>query len=181
MALTKLHPNGTDRRLMEAEFSIDLADGCFSCSPNLTDRACGEYPDLVLHTIRTGDNQSLESELLNGRIAETQRVGMHRSRRVNKAHAAQMLSEGTWNNLWCRAQCRQALATGSNTVTVIRAASRRNPRTASERLVGRHLNAGELLKDLRARACDHDAGRIPVPGGPMSGISVVAMPPGERT
>ena len=175
MALN-LIPNEFERILMVTELHVDLECDCFGCSPRLTPQACEEYPMLVDQAVLNEDCAWLESKLLSGRLVTDEPCARCRNgfKQVNQRSAARMLAEGTWNNLWCRCQCRRAIEVGSDEVEVFRVALRTEPRWESEQMVGRVLDAHELLEDLRGRACDYNSGLIPVPGGPNSGISVRA-------
>lgn len=181
MALN-LHPDPDEAQLMVEELGLDIECDCFTCSPRLTPLGCQRYPGLVEECILTATPADLERILSSGRWFRSEelahsRNGMAFMRRINHPHAAKMLSEGTWNNLWCRSQCRQAINWGTHEVEVFRAATRHEPRPESERMVGQVIDADELLENLRGRACDHTTGTIPVPGGPMSGISVRTFRP----
>lgn len=84
--------------------------------------------------------------------------------------AANTLAEGEFNRFYARGICLRAINEGTSEVQVYRGKAVMNPRSQSELLIGRKIDAKELLKDLRNSQGVEPA--LGIPPGPNSGLTI---------
>lgn len=163
----------TVKPLMQNELQIDVECGATYLSPRLTAFGALQWRELLDLAIREHDERWLAARLRQSRLlkeVETySRLGVAKQRRV-PATAADTLAEGEFNRYYIRGVCRFAIENGGHVVAVCRVRDSDVPREESQRLIGRELNATEVLNDLRnSPGVDVALG---VPPGPNSGLSV---------
>jgi hypothetical protein len=174
MSLNLVNLDQRSRQYMVQEIEIDIGLGRLYLSPRLSAVGRSDYPQLLLGAAKVGNDATLARALAtDGRLRQTehrhQAPGQPVTAEVPEI-AAETLAEGEFNRFCCRAVCRRALDAGVGLVLVYRAKRVRDPRHISQRLIGRQLDARQLLADLRARPGVDPA--LGVPGGPNSGLSV---------
>lgn len=122
------------------------------------------WPMLLLEAVRNYDDAWLERQLIARGLLLTHRNG----RRV-PVNAAQMLAEGEFNRMYCRAVCLLAIELGE-LVRVYRGKRVQEPRRQSQTLIGQTLDPRPVLETLRATVSEDL--RQGVPAGPNSGITI---------
>jgi hypothetical protein len=174
MSLNLVNLDRRSRAYMVQEIAIDIGLGRLYLSPRLTAVGRSDYPHLLLSAAEVGNDATLAQALqTNGRLKQTE----HRHQPAGQLViaeipeiAAETLAEGEFNRFYCRAVCRRAIDAGIGLVFVYRAKRVHDPRHVSQRLIGRQIDARQLLEDLRARPGVEPA--LGVPAGPNSGLSV---------
>ena len=177
MTLRHLHLEALTRSHMVAELRDDVARGRLYMSPWLTPGAQEQLAAVLEVVLDRGTDEALaEVFTAPGVLQRFERTskGDPTRRPVPKA-APQILAEFLVNRYVVRGVCRRALEEGIATVEVYRAREARNPRPASEKLIGALVDAKELLDDLRDHASELE-GRFGVPAI-GSGLSVRLVSP----
>ena len=174
MALELANLDEVTRALMVEELEIDVANGDLYWSPRLNSRGYVEYEQLLRTTFLGGNDQLLADEirsrgLLNASEQRRNRSGSFSTVRV-PVNAPETLGEGEFNRFYVRALCRRVIDDGVGELEVYRAKPVANPRSESEAMIGRRIDANGLLQDLRThQGVDTSLG---LPAGPNSGLSV---------
>jgi hypothetical protein len=176
------HLDERTRRLMLEEVDYDLAAGTLYVSPRLSNTGVVNYVTLLKQAVRAHDDSWLAEQLSRGkRLRATEyrrkRTGGFSIVRV-PVTAARIIAEEEINRFYVRAVCRLALEDGVGRVVVYRAREARQPRPESEEMIGKSLDARQLLDDLRRHAGTDPVLRMPP--GPGSGLSV-RLPAAEET
>lgn len=160
------------RQLMRAEIESDIASDDLYVSPRLSERGRADYPSLLLDAASGGSDVSLAIDLrAHGRLndMETASRGGKTFTKNVPVNAAETLAEGEFNRFYARGLCRRAID-GGQEVRVYRAKSVAEPRSSSEQMIGKLVDAQALLDDLReSRGIEPALG---LPPGPNSGLSV---------
>ena len=174
MALQLANLDEHTRTLMVEELAIDVANGDLYLSPRLNHRGRVEYEQLLHTTFLAGDDQSLAGDirsrgLLNDSEQRRKPSGGFSTAKV-PVSAPETLAEGEFNRFYVRALCRRVIDDGVGELEVYRAKTVSNPRSTSEAMIGRRVDADSLLQDLRThQGVDTSLG---LPAGPNSGLSV---------
>ena len=174
MALQLSNLDELTRALMVEELEIDVASGDLYLSPRLNHRGQVEYEQLLRTAFLEGDDQSLANEirsrgLLNDSEQRRRPSGGYSTARI-PVSAPETLAEGEFNRFYVRALCRRVVDGGASELEVYRAKAVANPRSTSEAMIGRRIDASALLQDLRTSpGVDTSLG---LPAGPNSGLSV---------
>ena len=174
MAIQLANLDELTRTLMVEELERDVANGDLYLSPRLNRRGHVEYEQLLRTAFLEGDDQSLANEirsrgLLNDSEQRRRPSGDSSTARV-PVSAPETLAEGEFNRFYARALCRRVIDDGAGELEVYRAKAVANPRSASEAMIGRRIDASALLQDLRTNSgVDTSLG---LPAGPNSGLSV---------
>jgi hypothetical protein len=155
------------------EIQLDEETEKLYISPRLTPQFAPEYAAILKHVAAEGHDESFAAEL-----SQPGRLNTHESRKTIKGvtsvkvpvTAPVTLSEGEFNRFYIRGLCARAVAEGITHLQVYRAKDVTNPRMESEVLIGKLIQADQLLADLRASiGIDTVLG---LPPGPNSGLSV---------
>ena len=174
MALQFDNLDESTRNLMVDELETDVANGTLYLSPRLSRRGRIEYEPLLRAAFLKGDDQSLANDirsfgLLNASEQRRTRAGGVSMAKV-PVNAPETLAEGEFNRFYIRALCRRSIDEGAGTLEIYRAKAVANPRSASQTMIGRRIDASGLLQDLRtSQGVDTSLG---LPPGPNSGLSV---------
>ena len=174
MALQFHNLDERTRTLMVNELEIDVAAGTLYLSTRLSHRGRNEYEQLLRTSFLVGDDESLANDirspgLLNDSEQRRRPTGGFSTVKV-PVTAHETLAEGEFNRFYIRALCRKAIDDGVGTLEIYRAKAVTNPRSASQAMIGRRIDASELLRDLRTNpGVDTSLG---LPPGPNSGLSV---------
>jgi hypothetical protein len=131
------------------------------------------YPDLLRSAIEAGTDDSL-AVALQARGTFLQQYEKRKPKGgftlANVPHTAHItLAEGEFNRFYLRGLCQRVIAGGGGNVEIYRARISSAPRTESEAMIGKLLDALALLRDLRASVGVDTALRLPP--GPNSGLS----------
>jgi hypothetical protein len=181
--LNLVNLNERVRQLMLEEVERDLERGNLYVSPRLSNTGTQNYVTVLKEAIRSHDDDWLAQQLSGrGRVqpAEPRRRRQGGFSLVKVPYtAARTIAREEFNRYYIRAVCRLALEEGVPEVVAYRARRARQPRPESEAMVGRRLNAQELLDDLRANTGGGTA--LGLPPGPGSGLSVRLPEPAEAT
>lgn len=121
-------------------------------SPRLSPAGAEAYPRLLRDAITGGDDNTLEASLSEpGLFNATEAYGPEKAKtRKMNVRAPQILAEGEFNRYFIRGLCALLCANGGGEVEVFRARKSSWARPESEALIGRRIDATELLEDLRA-------------------------------
>ena len=174
MALQLDNLDELTRAFMVDELEIDVANGVLYLSPRLNRHSHVEYEQLLRIAYLEGDDQFLASEirsrgLLNASEQRRRPTGGFSTVKVS-VNAPETLAEGEFNRFYIRALYRRAIDDGVSALEIYRAKAVANPRSASQAMIGRSIDASSLLQDLRTHpGVDTSSG---LPGGPNSGLSV---------
>jgi len=161
----------TTRRYALAELDADIANGAFHASERLRPTAVAEYQRLLRDAIRYYDDLWLEQKsqelLVDFEVRQTPKGGETTAKIPQMA--PRMLAEGDFNRYYMRGVALRAIQEGKD-VEVYRARLSLEPRADSAELEGHHVEARELLDQLRGvTAFDPAAPRL---GRVNSGLSV---------
>ena len=133
-----------------------------------------DYNDLLTEAIKSYDDAWLANQLReNGRLNRTEEKrkpsGGTTTAKV-PVTAPDTLAEGEFSRFYARGLCLRAIADGIGKVVVYRAKEVKHPRTKSQEMIGKEIDAEALLNDLRINTGVDTALRLPP--GPNSGLSV---------
>ena len=174
MALQLGNLDELTRTLMVEELEIDVANGELYLSARLNRGGHVAYEQLLRTSFLGGDDQSLADEirsrgLLNASEHRRKPSGGFSTVSI-PVSAPETLAEGEFNRFYVRALCRRVIGDGVGELEIYRAKAVANPRSASEAMIGRRIDANGLLQDLRThQGIDTSLG---LPAGPNSGLSV---------
>ncbi len=179
MALRLVNLDPQTRQYMLDELEHDVEQGSLYFSPRLSERGRRDYESLLRAAI-----ESLNDVLLADALRVNHRIKDWESRHRPNGNvveakvpytAADTLAEGEFNRYYVRGVCRRAMEAGLRDVVVYRAKQPHRPRPQSEAILGRRLNAQELLDQLRAGESqdrNEPMTQMVIPPGPNSGLSV---------
>jgi hypothetical protein len=174
MALRLVNLDSRTRQLMLDELEQDVERGQLYFSPRLSERGRRDYESLMRAAIESLNDVLLADSLrVNDRLKNwEERHGRHGEVMEVKVPftAADTLAEGEFNRYYVRGVCRRALEDGDGEVVVYRAKQPNRPRPRSEAILGRRIDAHELLTDLRVH--HGETPQMGIPPGPNSGLSV---------
>jgi hypothetical protein len=172
MGLQLADLDATTRSYMLAELDDDLQVDNLYVGKHLSELGMLQYPGLIRQAIESGTDDSLAAALqapgLFLEMYEKKKPtgGFSPARVPRTAH--QTLGEGEFNRFYLRGLCRRLVDSGGGNVEIYRARASTNPRRESEAMIGKLLDAAELLADLRAGIGVAPALRLP---GVNSGLS----------
>jgi hypothetical protein len=176
VALDLVDLDETTRDRMLSELESDLDDDTLYMGRDLSESGQRRYPTFLKEAIERGDDSSLEGCLSEPGVFNA--MGLRQGKPVKvPRNAPQRLAEGEFNRFYLRGLCLRAIDDGANAVVVYRARNSSNPRRESEGLIGRTLDARELLADLRSNPGVDTA--LGLPPGPNSGLSARLPKPDE--
>lgn len=141
------------RRYMVEEIEAAIPDGNLYSSKRFTTNGEALWPDLLLEAARKFDEHWLAYQMearsmMKGLEGSATPSGGYTVKHVPHT-AAQTMAEGQFNRYYILGVCRRAMASGADEVVVYRAKPVLKPRPESEALVGEHLSAAQLVKELR--------------------------------
>jgi hypothetical protein len=173
MGLNYADLDDVTRQQMLTELDSELEADTLYISNYLSTVGRERYPELLREAIENGNDDSLAAALMESGIFDSHhqrrnpRGGFIRAKVPHTANAT--LAEGEFNRFYLRGLCLRAIAEGITEIEIYRARSSSQPRPESQAMIGRRLDAGELLADLRANNFVDTALRLPP--GPNSGLS----------
>ncbi len=174
MGLNFVNLDEITRRYMIEELESDIINSKLYISTRLSPIGRQDYNSLLREAIKSYNDAWLASQLgENGRLnkSEERRKPSGGTSIVKvPVNAADMLGEGEFNRFYARGLCLKAIADGTGKVIVYRAKDVRNPRTESEKMIGKEIDAEALLNDLRSSIGVEPS--LGLPPGPNSGLSV---------
>ncbi len=160
------------RKLMLDEVDYDINNHQLYFSKRFNDNGIRYYPDLLKKSITNGDEQSLAIALKANDCFKEQEERRTKSG-VTMAKvpetANQTLAESEFNRFYIRALCIRAINSGQ-LLKIYRARHSDNPRSESELMIGKTIDAEKLLTDLRTNIGVDTA--LGLPPGPNSGLTV---------
>lgn len=162
------------RRYMLEEVEMDIEANRLYDSPRLTQKGKKDYKKLLRTAIEHHDPQWLAEQLdTQGRMASVE-TGRSKKGTLFPKHTPsgdhRTLAFGEFNRFYIRGLCARAVEEGISHVVVYRALEVSQPRPQSDALIGKQVNAQELLTDLRESRTEET--KLGIPGGANSGISV---------
>ncbi|WP_158700948.1 hypothetical protein [Phytohalomonas tamaricis] len=174
MAINYENLDNVVRAFMYQELKNDIASSMFFINPRLNGKGVLCWPELLGEAVMHHDDEWLTHEirqqgLLNAtEQRRTPSGGMSNARIPDSA--ADTLAESDFNRYYVRGLCLQVMAEGQRDVEVYRGKAVKEPRAESLLMIGKRLQAEQLLEALR-----HSSGHEAVLGvllGPNSGLSV---------
>ncbi|MGO4572221.1 hypothetical protein [Microvirga sp. 2TAF3] len=162
------------RQFMVEEIDMDVGSDKIYLSSYLTQRAQGDWPDLLREAARSGSDDTLAAELRRSAAFNHTTQRQLANSRVIQAkvphNAAEVLAESEFNRYYARGLSRKALANSIPRLEVYRAKPVKEPRPESEEKIGLLVDPDILLTDVRKSIGVETA--LGIPPGPGSGISV---------
>lgn len=162
------------RRYMAEEIEMDTESDRIYRSSYLSQRAQGNWPDMILDAAKSGSDDTLASELKRGgslKAMTSRQLASGKTIPVKVPNnAAEVLSESEFNRYFARGLARRAIDEKIERLEVYRAKSVNNPRPESQAKIGLLVDPKTLLIDLRASVGVETA--LGIPPGPGSGITV---------
>ncbi|MBS1800043.1 MAG: hypothetical protein JSS95_09485 [Acidobacteria bacterium] len=162
------------RILMLDEIEMDIAADRLYKSDNLSPQGKADYAGILKSVCAVSTDIELANEIkprLNSHEKPRKlQNGTFSKPPIMRSNAHEMLAEGEFNRFYIRAICRHALNKGLTKLEVYRGKHVSNPRQESEAMIGKFLDAQQLLDDLRANPGVDTA--LGLPPGPNSGLSV---------
>ena len=163
------------RQFMVEEIDMDVAADKIYRSSYLSQRAQGNWPDMIRNAAQGGSDDSLAAELrrpgvLNTTTQRSKPRGFGTITVRVPHNAAEVMAEGEFNRFYVRGLCRRAIANGIPRLEVYRAKAVANPRPESEARIGHLIDPQAVLVDLRVSQGVETA--LGIPPGPGSGITV---------
>jgi hypothetical protein len=166
--------DGETRKYMVEEIDMDVASDKIYRSSYLSQRAQGNWPDMIRHAAEQGNDDTLATELRRPGILNSTTTRHTAKGRVIIAkvpyNAAEVMAEGEFNRFFVRGLCRRAIANSIERLQVYRAKPVAIPRPESEARIGHLIDPKAVLIDLRVSQGVETA--LGIPPGPGSGITV---------
>ena len=165
---------GEVRAFMIEEIKMDVQSDKIYRSSYLTQRAQGNWPDMLIAAATNGNDDTLAAELtrsggLNATTTRTSSRGKVFTAKV-PYNANEVLAEGEFNRYFCRGLARLAVSQNIPRLQVYRAKQVAEPRPDSEAKIGLLVDPGTVLIDLRVSQGVEPA--LGIPPGPGSGITL---------
>jgi hypothetical protein len=160
------------RKFMIEEIEMDIASDAIYRSTYLSQRAQGNWPDMIRDAAASGSDDSLAAELRRPGVLNqtTQRRtpsgGVTTAKVPHNAH--EVLAESEFNRYYVRGLCRRAIAAGLQRLLVYRAKAVANPRPESEARIGHLIDPEVVLIDVRKSIGVDTALGFPQAQGPES-------------
>jgi len=135
------------RNYMVNEIKLDISLNRLYISKRLNITGKNIYPDLLIEAA-----SSLTEVELTNRISvffnKTELTKNLIEKKVPK-NAARIFAEGEFNRFYIRAVCLESVSQGNESVEIYRGRQSSFARPESELKIDKHLNANDLLEDLR--------------------------------
>lgn len=157
------------RRYMLIEVEEAIKASQLYLSQRFTTLGREQYPALLREAVRTGNENSLTTAILQKQLLVEQEPYGTNTRRV-PASAARTFAEGQFNAFYMRGVCHRALQAGGE-VEVYRAKEVITTHPISKYQEGQRLDPQQVLRLLRHSPSGRDRGPV-VPAGFNSGLSL---------
>lgn len=160
------------RELMASEIKSDIDSNRLYFSKRFNDTGHSIYVKLLLDAVSGGDEETLATSLkANNCFADKEaRNGKNGITYAKIPETAnQTLADSEFNRFYIRGLALRAISS-EETLTIYRARHSDNPRQESETMIGKQIDAHQLLSDLRNNIGTDTA--LGLPPGPNSGLSV---------
>lgn len=166
--------DGECRQFMLEELNKDATAGTLYISPRLNEIGLKNWKIILEEAIRNHDDTWLENKLRTENYMKDQEqcrkpTGGFTIAKV-PVTAPEMLAEGEFNRFYARGLCLKAIKNNISEVVIYRGKEVQQPRAESQAMIGKRINAGALLDDLRKSQGVEPA--LGLPPGPNSGITV---------
>jgi hypothetical protein len=153
MGLKYLDLDAETRTYMVEEIDMDVASDKIYRSSYLSQRAQGNWPDMLRDAAQNGTDDTLAAALrnpgmLNATTPRRKPKGGYVIAKVPYT-APETLAEGEFNRYFVRGLCRRAIANGIARLEVYRAKTVFEPRSESEARIGHLVDPTAILTDLR--------------------------------
>ena len=162
------------RHYMLQEVEMDIEAERLYHSPRLTPKGKEEYKELLRTAIEQHDPQWFAEQLDTQERMISVEAGRSKKGTIFSKHTPssdhRTLAFGEFNHFYIRGLCARAMQEGIGHVVVYRASEVSQSRPQSDALIGKQVDAQELLTDLRES--ETGKARLGIPGGANSGISV---------
>lgn len=159
------------RKFMVDEIKMDIENGDLYISDRLNNEGKSIYPDLLIKSATSGNDEELAIDLKNKKCFKLTYQRRKSSGGFSEvkmpSNAPESLAEGEFNRFYIRALCRRVIQENCGQLRVYRARFSEHPREESKEKIGKFVNAEELLHDLRK-----NIGENAYIGNPNSGLSV---------
>ncbi|BCK77545.1 hypothetical protein AA0242T_1131 [Acetobacter aceti NRIC 0242] len=160
----------TTRKFMVEEIEKYIESRKIYISNQLNEQGKILWPSLLKEAATSGNDKTLSSKIRSEHLLNETEATKSGTKKM-PSNAADLLAEGEFNRFYARGVCLHAIANGQETMTVYRARNSSNPRPESEEKIGKHVDAKELLEDLRIIQGKEKI--LGVPNGANSGLSVM--------
>jgi len=140
---------------MLAELDRDEAEDGAYISERLSPQGVAAYPSALRDAITNGDDTTLQDVLEgSGMLNPHDKSYLSKKGKLvtpkMSVRAPQMLAEGEFNRYYVRGLCALLCEEGGGSVEVYRARESSWERPESKALIGKKIDAAQLLEDLRA-------------------------------
>lgn len=160
------------RDLMALEIKTDIDSNQLYFSKRFNENGHQLYAELLFDIVSNGDEETLATALkVNNCFADKEPRNSKNGITYAKVPetANQTLADSEFNRFYMRGLALRAISSGQ-TLTIYRARHSDNPRAESEAMIGKQVDAQNLLSDLRNNIGTDTA--LGLPPGPNSGLSV---------
>ncbi len=158
------------RKHMLAELNSDILANNLYHSPRLINGSTQVWHDLLRLAVEHHDDEWLKNQILQLNLLNSSTIDKNGKFSSMPFNAAETLSDGEFNRLYCRGVCLEAMANAEDHVEVYRGKDVQNPRTSSQQAVGNKISPSTLLQDLRYNPGTDTA--LGLPPGPNSGLTI---------
>jgi len=174
MGLSYKNLDDQTRKFMVEELDRDITNGKLYISPRLNEIGSSKWGSVLRQAVERQNDDWLADEIRRGGLMKS-----HEERRTPSGGtttakvpvtAPDTLAEGEFNRFYARGLCVRAITNNIQDVVVYRGKEVRQPRTESEAMIGKKINAKALLEDLRRSQGVEPA--LGLPPGPNSGLTV---------
>lgn len=164
----------TTRPLMVEEVEMDIRSESIYLSPWLSQKGQGDWADLLLEAVRSGNDDALAqklrfSGLLNQKAQRRKPKGGYTWYNIPDT-APMMMAESEFNRFYVRGLCRRAIAERIPRLEVYRAKEVSEPRPGSFQKIGLLMDPEVVLIDVRKSIGVETA--LGMPQGPNSGLTL---------
>lgn len=162
------------REYMMKELDGDIDSKVIYLSSRLNEEGLAKWPAILKEAVKQYDDAWLAEQLRMQNLLKT-----HEEKNKPKGGttvakvpvtAPDTLSEGEFNRIYARGLCARAVEEGIPEVEVYRGKEVAHPRSESQGMIGKKVNANALLEDLRKSNGVEPA--LGLPPGPNSGLTI---------
>ena len=174
MGLYYVNLDARTREYMMKELDGDIASKAIYLSSRLNEAGLAKWPIILKEAVKQYDDTWLAEQLRVQNLLKT-----HEEKNKPKGGttvakvpvtAPETLSEGEFNRIYARGLCARAVEDGIPEVEVYRGKEVAHPRSESQAMIGKKVNANALLDDLRKSNGVEPA--LGLPPGPNSGLTI---------
>jgi len=136
------------RKCMLLEMEEDIKGNKLFLSERLNISGKEKYPDFLKDAIKMGNEQTLQNALESDVYFNPTELRQNKPVKT-PSNAAILLSQSEFNRYYIRGVCLKALKDNTEMLDIYRARESSWKRPESEIMIGKRINAKDLLEDLR--------------------------------